>query len=146
MLTMAVVIFACKKDEKETKTVEEYLTGHQWKTVAITINPSMDWFNTGNKITDIFTELDACYKDDLTVFDKNGTFFLLKGSVKCEEDEGDREELGTYSISADQKQITREEYVEPAVIKEISDSRLVLETTGIDDNVQYVFTETYQAQ
>lgn len=146
VLTMAVVVFACKKDEKETKTVAEYLTGHQWRTVSVTINPAYDWYRTGTKITDLFAPLNDCYKDDLLVFDDDGTFYLLNGSVKCEGDEAEREDQGEYTLSADQKQLIREEYVVPAVIKEISDSRLVLESTLIENNVQYSYTETYKAE
>lgn len=137
---------ACKKDSDDSKPAGDYLKAHKWATVSIKINPAYDWFGEGSKITDIFAILDDCDKDDLLEFAADGSYYTYYNTNKCSENEPEKSLDGKYTLSTDQKQITRDELEYPATIKEISDSKLVLETYYTEDNVKYTLTETYKAQ
>lgn len=147
LFALAIIVMACKKEDSATKTPGEYLTAHKWATVSITISPANDWYQTGTKITDLFTPLDNCDKDNQLGFDADSTYYTLTETNKCSVGESDKIANGKYSISKDQKYITRPDLTVPSLIKEISDSKAVFETTYTDkDNLQYVITETYQAK
>ena len=147
LFALAIIILACKKENITTKTSGEYLTGHKWATGSITINPANDWYHTGTKITDLFSPLDNCDKDNQFEFDADSTYYTLTGTYKCQTGEVDKISNGKYSISKDQKYITRPDLTVPSLIKEISDTKVVFETTFTDtDHLQYTLTETYQAK
>jgi hypothetical protein len=147
LLALSVIVTGCKKDDDgETKPAIEYLTAHNWEYVSITISPAYDWFHTGTEITDILAPLDDCDKDDLTEFNSDGNYYILFSEIKCYEDEPERDEEGEYSVSEDGKQLTREEFTADSVIKEISDTKLVLETSFTENSVKYTFTEVYIAK
>ncbi len=147
LFALAIVIMACKKEDSVTKTPGEYLKAHTWATISMTINPANDWYQTGNKITDLYAALDECEKDNRLEFDADSTYETLTEAIKCQVGEADKIKNGSYSISKDQKYITRPDFTVPSLIKEISDSKAVFETTFTDkDKVQYVITETYMAK
>ena len=149
LLLLAIVIFACKKESTtSTKTPVEYLKAHKWAGVSVTINPANDWFKNGKKITDIYAASEECGKDDIIGFSSDTTFYSLGGALKCDSYEKDTLEKDKYFISSDLKYITRDYFFVPSLIKEISDTKVVFETTFInpDDKIQYVLTETYKAK
>lgn len=147
LFIVAMAILSCKKDNTVAKSPAEYLLAHKWAMVSATINPAYDWYATGSKITDIFAPKGECIKDDLMVFNKDSSYFVLTGAVKCETYQKDTTDRGTYSISKDFKNLTRSEFDTPSLIKEISDTRVVFETSFIGkDKATYVLTETLQAK
>ena len=149
LLLFAIVLFACKKESTTpTKSPVEYLKAHKWAAVSLTINPASDWYETGTKITDILGANDACEKDNILGFSSDSSYFFLGGTLKCSTNETDTVETGKYSISKDLKYFARDYFKEPALIKELSDTKAVFETTFIDtrDHLQYVITETYKAK
>lgn len=146
LVALSIIVISCKKDDEDKKPAIEYLTAHQWEYVSITMSPAYDWFHTGTEITDILSPLDDCDKDDLTEFSTDGNYYILSSEIKCYEDETERNEEGTYSVSADGKQLIREDFITASIIKEISDSRLVLETSFTENSVKYTFTEVYNAK
>jgi len=147
LLALAAVTLACKKESSDTKPAVDYLKAHKWLAVSNTISPANDWYATGTKITDLLAPLSDCEKDNLLVFDTDTTYYTLTSTLKCDADEQEKERFDDYYITTDQKYIHRSELTVPALIKEISDTKLVLETSFKDkDNVTYVLTETYQAK
>lgn len=146
LVALSIIVISCKKDDEDKKPAIEYLTAHNWGYVSITISPAYDWFHTGTEITDILAPLEDCEKDDLTEFNSDGNYYILSSGTKCYEEEIERDVEGTYSVSEDGKQLIREEFNTPSVIKEISDSKLVLETSFTENSVKYTFTEVYNAK
>lgn len=88
LLLCSGLLTNCKKDatsdpepEPVPLTNTQKLTGKNFKLVAMTINPGI---NTGTvTITDWYSQMDACEKDDLITFNSNGTYTQDEGVSKC---------------------------------------------------------------
>lgn len=105
MLLSFVILAAnsCKKDDDDSKTKTEMLTGKYWKFTAMNISPAIE-FN-GLEYSDLFGLMPNCTKDDLIKYDANGTVTYDEGPSKC--DEGDPQtETGTWSFNSDETKIT----------------------------------------
>jgi hypothetical protein len=93
-LTSTILLTNCKKEEKEpeptpapapapapAQTNTQKITGKAWKMTAMTVDPGMP--SNGTIVTDLFPQVDACDKDDLTTLKADGTFTEDQGSHKC---------------------------------------------------------------
>jgi hypothetical protein len=82
--TLLLVTFACKKEEtqEETKSKQEYLTTGTWRLVGFTINPGI--VIGGTNVTDFYSGLPACEKDDFQQFFANGSAVTDEGPSKCD--------------------------------------------------------------
>jgi hypothetical protein len=98
---VALAMGSCKKD----KTVSELLTTGSWKFTVITIDPGIDLDGSGSLVTDLFAQLDACDKDDLTIFKSGGISNYDEGAVKCDSS-SPQTTTGTWVLSADEKTLT----------------------------------------
>lgn len=86
-----LTVSSCKKeDDKDnggnttpTKTKTELLTAKAWKMTAMTINPGITPIPGGPTITDFFSLLEACEKDDTQKFNTGGTGVIDEGATKC---------------------------------------------------------------
>jgi hypothetical protein len=107
-LVMLLVVSACKKDEETEaqpqKTTTDYLTAGYWKTTAMTIDPGINF--GGTVITDFYAQMLPCSKDDLTRFNANGTITDDEGATKCDVNDPQTTNDGTWVLSADNKSIT----------------------------------------
>jgi|GEM_PF-6031391 len=56
---------SCKDDDVQPDQTQ-LLTGGNWKLTAFTSDPAFEWF--GTPVTNIYAQLPACIKDDLTTF------------------------------------------------------------------------------
>jgi hypothetical protein len=86
-----VLSVSCKKDPALSK--KDMITG-KWKPIANTISPGVDWDFDGDIDTDIYSILDACEKDNFSLFNANGTGEENEGATKC-----DATDPQTYSFS-----------------------------------------------
>ena len=108
-LVLIIGLSACKKDESTpatpaSKTPTEYLTAGFWKTTAMTIDPGIN-FN-GTVITDFYAQMPACSKDDITRFNTNGTITDDEGATKCDANDPQTTNDGTWVMSADNASVT----------------------------------------
>ncbi len=109
-LISLVVIFmsSCSKDDdnptESTKTVNEYLTAGNWKVTALTIDPGVNI--NGVVLTDFFAQMPSCTKDDLTKFNSNGTITDDEGATKCDPNDPQTTNDGTWVLSADNTSVT----------------------------------------
>lgn len=104
IFALVLLIGACKKDEKSTT---ELLVDHQWRITAFTSDPAVDWTGTGVLVTDVFSQFEACEKDDLTIFKSGGVVNFDEGAIKCDPS-NPQTETGTWALSADEKTLTVE--------------------------------------
>lgn len=68
-----------------------------------------DWIQTGsaiNGVSDWETDWDDCEKDNIISFLANGTFSVSEGPTKCDPNDPDVTDIGTWSLSADNKILT----------------------------------------
>ena len=127
-------LFSCKKDEK---TAQENLIG-KWMMTAMTISPAM------NGVTDIFSTSDACGKDDLTIFNADGTITKDEGVVKCNSSNPQTSSGGTWVLSADGKTLTVTSTNGPQIITivTLTSTSFVGTQTIVNSGVTYTYTVT----
>jgi Lipocalin-like domain len=96
-----LVFTACKKDKS---TTELLTSGNGWKITAFTVNPGIPVGN-GVVITDFYAQIEACTKDDITIFKAGGVLNTDEGLTKCDPTDT-QTTIGTWALSADEKTIT----------------------------------------
>ena len=135
MLALASIfaLSSCKKDDDSvSKTPAEYLTAGNWKITGMTINPGIDV--GGIVITDIYTFVEDCTKDDLIKFNADGTMVEDEGATLCDPDDPQTTTDGTWTLTNDDKTLTvlyPNTPPAPATIVSINDTKLVV-TSGIE--------------
>ena len=86
---------SCKKDDDDdsssatpaptpapTPTKKELLTGKYWKVTDMTVSPAYE-VSPGVFITDYYSTLSACSKDNVTFYTSNGEYVTNEGAIKC---------------------------------------------------------------
>ncbi len=128
-------LFSCKKAEKSAK---ENIIG-KWMVTARIVSPAM------NGITDVFSSSDACGKDDLTIFNSDGTVTNDEGAVKCNAFNPQTSSGGTWVLSADEKTVTITQTGQSMVgtIVTLTSTSLVVKTTLVESGVTYTYTITF---
>lgn len=120
IVTLTVFWVGCRKD-KET-IAKEFLAGDTWTMVSAKVNG--------------IESVKDCDKDDLLIFNSDGTFTYHPGSLVCTE--GQTGLSGTYLLSKDETQvsITINKKVIPFNINRIGDERLLLTITDEKDLIE----------
>jgi hypothetical protein len=143
---MVAVLFACGDDDPKPKTTEEILQGatRGWVATAATVSPALVLGTT--TITDLFSLIDACDKDDVLIF-SSATNYSVENPVKCEVSDPTILETGTWSLSSDKKTIrfapsTISSY--EATIVEATDAVLRLNFLEVLNGVNYTTTYTFK--
>lgn len=102
-LMVVLAMASCKKDDPTT--TELLIDSDGWILVSMTVDPPIVDPITGTSITDFYAQMDACDKDDITIFQDNGTYITDEGATKCDPNDP-QTETGTWVLSADEKTIT----------------------------------------
>jgi len=121
LVTLFLFASCSKEDEDDTppaKTTTELLTAGFWKTTAMTIDPGVNI--NGTIITDFYAQLFDCTKDDLKRFDSDGKITDDEGATKCDPNDPQTTNDGTWVLSADKKSISIKYPGEDAFSFEIS--------------------------
>ena len=80
--TLFLALSSCKKDKDPSKN--EMLTSGKWKVISSSISPPIDWDGDGDLDNDLYSLMDACDKDNYTVFRPDGTIEENQGPTKCD--------------------------------------------------------------
>ncbi len=122
------VLSSCEKKSDDNKTTTDYLTAGNWKVTGMTVSPGIEVM--GITITDIYEYfLEPCTKDDLIKFNLDGTVTDDEGATKCDPDDPQTSNDGTWTLTNDDKTITimyPGEDPAPATIVSINGSTLVV--------------------
>jgi len=118
-LLFAVILVGCKKDDDVKVDVKAQLTAATKGWVIESIKITGDPTNTN-----IVDSYEACEKDDSYIFAAAGTFTVANNELKCDNDE-DPVSTGTWSLNADQTELTVIEGGDTTVIKKL----VITETT-----------------
>jgi len=135
IVLFGVSIFSCKKNEP---TAKENLIG-KWMVTAWTMSPAR------NGVTDYFSLMDACGKDDLTIFNADGTVTNDQGVLKCSASNPQTSSGGTWALSADGKTLTMTSPGQaPTVITivTLSSTSFVMKMTMVDSVGTLTYTIT----
>lgn len=107
MLTSALFTSCKKKVEPEPpkpKTAQEMLTAKSWKFSSGTGKYS----HMGQPYTlNLADEMEACEKDDLEKYAANGTYTLDEGATKCNSDDPQIYESGTWQLLENNTKLKR---------------------------------------
>jgi len=139
---------SCKKDDDSPQTKTEIISGKNFIMTAWAINPGID-FN-GTTITDLYSFLDDCEKDDITIFNNDGAVNFDEGATKC--DAGDPQTTaGTWMFTENETKLSVTDDGETTVftIVELTTSKLkisyqVVEDFGMGEET-YTNTVTFSA-
>ncbi|MCB2219744.1 MAG: lipocalin family protein [Bacteroidetes bacterium] len=150
LIAMALVFAGCKKDENDddnpqnSKTTSEYLTGGYWKVTAMSIDPGIGF--GGVVITDFYSQMPPCVKDDLVKFNSDGSITDDEGATKCDVNDPQTSNDGTWVLSQDNQSVTVDYPDEDAItftIIDLNDSTFKGSYTAIEDFGSGPLTYTY---
>ena len=143
------VLSACKKDDDAKPASKADLlangAGKKWKTTSI-----IEKYTGGGRTVedDVFSDLDECDKDDLTILFANKKAESREGATKCNTNDSDLIAEGTWTLNSDETLLTVVAGTSALnyTIKELTASKLVVEYKETDSGITYTYTETYAAQ
>jgi len=154
LISLFTLLFfgSCSKNETTpTKTTSELLTAGFWVVTAMTIDPGVNI--NGTVITNFYAQLPDCTKDDLMRFESNGKITDDEGPTKCDPNDPQTTNDGTWILSADNKSVSVKYPDEDAISFEIStlnESTLSGVFTAVEDfgagPLTYTFTQTMKLQ
>lgn len=145
---VGIAFTGCKKDKDETKADKtSMLAEKNWKMTAATIDPAIDWFGNGTLVTNLYAQLPACAKDDLTTFRKNGTVAFDEGATKCEPNDP-QTRSGLWNFNTDQTivSVTEDGETDSWEIIELTKDKLKVDYTIVDEGLTYTITSTFIKQ
>jgi hypothetical protein len=101
-LCAALAFTACKKDDDPSK--KEMLTNKNWVMTAATVDPSFVLI-TGGSTNNLYNQLEACAKDDITRLNADGKATFDEGALKCNVADPQTTN-GTWALSLDEKTLS----------------------------------------
>lgn len=85
-----LTVSSCNKDEDDagtttpTKSKTELITAKAWKMTALTVSPGITPVPGGPTITDVYSLMDPCEKDDTEKYNTGGSGVSDEGATKCD--------------------------------------------------------------
>ena len=143
IVSLFLATLSCKKDEEPTK--KDLLSGKNWILTAETVSPAVDF--GGVLITDLYAQMDDCTKDDIGKFNSNGTYTFEEGATKCDVNDPQVWDSGTWVFNSDQTILVMTSLTNGTVnaeIVELTSSKFVTSQDMTVDNIKYTITDTYQ--
>ncbi|MEA3444121.1 MAG: lipocalin family protein [Bacteroidota bacterium] len=132
--TSLFVFSSCNKDDDEPNK-KEMLTANSWKVTAFTLD------SLGFPILDIYQLMDDCNKDDLTIFNEDGTYESNEGPTKCNDADPQVIEEGTWTFNSDETQIiTTSDTTQTMDIVTLNSSKLAISYTEEEEGVVYTYS------
>jgi lipocalin-like protein len=138
-ILLIVAFTSCKKDSL-SKT--DLLTDpNGWLLTALTIDPAIVDPITGAQIANLYAQYNACEKDDIIFFKDNGTIIYDEGATKCDPNDPQTGDDGTWLLSADEKTITIDG--DSWTISELSKSNFRISFSEVDSGITYTYNATF---
>lgn len=143
LLGLALSFASCKKDDDPTK--KEMLVGKNWVMTAATIDPSLPV--GGGTTNNLYNQLPACVKDDITRLSDDGKATFDEGATKCVVS-APQTTTGTWALSLDEKtvSITEDGETTSTTIKSLTSSKFEGTYQDQIDGVTYTISATWEAK
>ncbi|MBK9017455.1 MAG: lipocalin family protein [Saprospiraceae bacterium] len=140
-LLATINMTSCKDDDAQPDNTQ-VLTDGNWKLTALTSDPAFNWF--GTPVTNIYAQLPACIKDDLTTFKESGTVNFDEGASKCDPNDP-QTTSGTWAFSTDEKilSVTTDGETESWNIEALEDDIFKAHYEITEEGLTYTFTITF---
>jgi hypothetical protein len=142
-IALTFLVLSCEKDKDHTK--KELLSIKNWILVAESISTA--FYYNGVPITDTYSQYDACIKDDIASFETNGTYSLEEGATKCDVNDPQVFETGTWTFNSDETILVMTSNIGEVInneIVELTANKVILKVEETIDEVNYTLTSTYQ--
>ncbi len=141
----AVALFSttsCKKDDDATPDKVKILTGGQWQLSALASDPAIDWF--GTPVTNVYAQLPACIKDDVTIFKTDGKVNFDEGPSKCSPNDP-QTTTGTWTFNPAQTvlSVTRDGDTESWNVSELKGTTFKAVYTIVEEGITYTLSVTF---
>jgi hypothetical protein len=143
IVSLCLATFSCKKDDAPSK--KDLISGKNWMLISETVSPAIN-FN-GILITDLYAQLDDCTKDDISKFNANGTYTFEEGATKCDVNDPQVFDSGTWVFNSDQTILVLTSPSNGTInaeIIELTSSKIVTSQQSTIDGINYTVTDTYQ--
>ncbi len=106
-----------------------------WLIESVTASPGLDILNNGKPETNLLKVVPPCELDDAVLYKPDGTIVTHRGKLKCEDEEEETEETGSYTYHPATKKLVQKNY----------DSRKTIEATLIESTPsKLVFISTLE--
>lgn len=148
-IALACPVTGCQSSAARSPSVNSSFTDKYWVMTAFTAAPGIDWDLDGTVETDILPKLEPCEKDDAIMFRKDNQVLRHHGANRCDEDEEEVEEAGTWQYTPATRQLTRSgdgSRTATYTVVEVSGSKLVLQQNIEGKNKRHVLTATFKAK
>ena len=142
MLLFASLLFiltSCEKDKDDVVDKSKLLTSGHWQITALNVEPAIDWF--GTPVTNVYSQLPACVKDNLTIFKPNGTINYDEGPSRCDPNEP-QTTTGTWAFNIDQTilSLTTDGETESWNLTILDNQNIKADYQIFEDGVNYTFS------
>lgn len=134
---------SCKKDEKKVDAKAEILSTGKWQLTAST-NQTIE-NGVAGPVNDDFKDIEACEKDDYTMFNTNKQIVGDEGPTKCDPTDPQQIVAGTWELIENGTKF-RQTYVLGVydwTIDQLDDNTFKITDREVDGTLTYVNTSTY---
>lgn len=146
---LSLLVFTGCKDDKEDppkpKSRTELLTAHQWVRQGWNISPAIDFDGDGTQENDLWPYVQTCNRDDFYFFTTSLVYTLEEGTTKCDENDPQVIETGTWTWNSDETILTVSPNGFPTAevpVQELTESKMVWKEVVVIEGVTYtVITE-----
>ncbi len=130
---------ACEKDDEiiQTTSKTDLLSNGQWKITMYTLTPPMDLDGDGIADSDGLAAMDACQRDNLFKFSRNGTLTIDEGLTKCNPNDP-QQEISTWSFRNNETEIIIDGTT--GLLQELTPSRMRVQVNFGNGKGDFTFT------
>lgn len=150
LLASIVMITVMAFTYNKVSTPNEAFTDKYWKLETITVSPAVDLDMDGKPDTDMRILLEDCQKDDAEMYKSNNKLMKDEGSEKCDDEDPQQSEVGTWKYDASTKTLTinKNDSEKPQLltIKEVSSGKLVVTGTFKSKNATHLIHAVYKVK
>jgi hypothetical protein len=127
-----VAISSCNKDDDDSPSKTKTISGKKFFVKSMNVSPGVT--TPVGIITDLYSFMPDCVKDDFMTFNENGTVVDDEGATKCEPTDP-QTESGTWEFLTDETQLkmTYDGIAQVFDIETLTDSMLKLSYTDTED-------------
>jgi hypothetical protein len=148
LLFLGVLAFSsCNDDDEEEEpapTRSELLVNKNWSVTGLTVEPAIDIDNNGTQENNLIPFLAPCFLDDFFRYNSNGTYTGEEGASKCDPNDPQVFESGTWLWNSDQTRLVMNFSggSRDVLVTSITAGELKYNDVIVDNNVTYTFSYT----
>ncbi|MFC6996412.1 lipocalin-like domain-containing protein [Rufibacter roseus] len=131
-----LIFFSCQDDEESVTDLNSFIANRDWQISGLVANAE------NGQSMDYYGNLDECDQDDVWRFVGNGYYEKTEGALKCEENEPQVYETGSWSLTGDQLVMRQPTETRTYTVLEATTTTLRLQHIRQIDNRNLFFVYT----